>query len=396
MPTSESYPQTPALPIRGRIENSSSSKTSTINPSRLLNVPVDIIYYLLQFLDKHERVLLGLTCKNLYSFLARERANALDKPKLMLLLDLMKKDLPKHFRCSLCLRLHAFTKDDTPGSKNQFLTPLKCDARDKPDANFARAQFNFEYPLLLHHAQLVMDRHFLGPNHGLPLTSLKLHHQGFYSAGEAGPLINQSWTPRIINDSLFLRANYIIYHSDSDQSFRQILDKIHFQFCPHKFLAAPQGSAQSAIRQVVRPSCSCIDSRNCNHIFHEVHDARGSCSYCLTDYVISISASHLFQERTSKEGEHYHSHAPLLSKSGAGSHKSRINMTVYHELGACRSVNDWKWRAISCSNDHEMPTHADIEDVSYAYGTIKMKWDMATLENFNVAKQRSLQKASSL
>src|SRR6266498_1469426 len=88
-------------------------------------------------------------------------------------LSSLARDLPAHFFCYHCSRLHLRDKVGPPGPAFQPLNRLSC--RNKHESIwpcFLSHRCDSDYRFVFPHLHLAMKRHRRGPSHGIPLDSL--------------------------------------------------------------------------------------------------------------------------------------------------------------------------------------------------------------------------------
>ncbi|KFA69053.1 hypothetical protein S40285_10312 [Stachybotrys chlorohalonatus IBT 40285] len=158
----------------------------------------------------------------------------------------------------------------------------------------------------------------------------------------------QSWSARIIEDELFLCATHTIDSSSvSDSQLRALIDNCSaYGICRHVI-----PSQVSAIQKPRQPGSK--------EQFSLCRESRGSCSKCLTDYCTTIERKELRYKAT-----------PHTQAEPAGSFWV-ITIVAYHQLGGCRSPDDWKWAAITTS--HQGPRYHHVNP-AYRPGMVRRKW----------------------
>lgn len=99
-------------------------------------------------------------------------------------------------------------------------------------------------------------------------------------------------------------------------------------------------------------SGSIMDAKECV-------DVGGSCLVCLTDFVTTI------QQR------HYR-----YSSGGPAGELWSIKVVSYHQLGNCRSPNDWKWQTFTARRPSTSITRQRYLHSSHESGAVKERWDV--------------------
>ncbi|KAJ6444380.1 F-box domain-containing protein [Purpureocillium lavendulum] len=307
--------------------------------SELLQLPSDAILLVYDQLDPPEALSLSITCKSLYRLCFFQHRGTLspdDRRRFLLLLERDPGLGRGVFYCYPCNRLHPFQQHWAPGSSPNGAVQ-DCDNRDRfaPIGN----RFNLSYTL----ARLVMNGHFYGPSHGIPLRNICISHT------EQRDVFDVLCTTdaRIQNDELYLLRTYnftITRHSVDE--FRKCTGARDFRLCQHM----PLLSGSSAYRQHI-PQLQRRPRSNESGLV-PCEEAEGSCSICLMDYDITIS--------TSIDG-------------GEG---WDVSIRAYHQLGACRSPDDWKWaRFTEASRPHLFfPNRPNRRGSALGARTVKEQW----------------------
>jgi hypothetical protein len=203
-----------------------------------------------------------------------------------------------------------------------------------------------------------MNRHFLGPEHGLSLDILAGHVS---RTTKSGLTKDQTWHSRVIEDELFLSATHVYSHTGDFVQMRRGLNDTHDGgngICSHlgtSYWFEPTRIPELNCCNWPRMSPGSVDETVslCQHRFIACNSALGSCAYCLTDYKITIR----------NEGP-----------------KTTIRIVTYHQLGSCRTPEDWKWRTFV--SDSSAPKYGfDITtrttSEGYRDGDIRRTWHTA-------------------
>lgn len=276
---------------------------------------------------------LALTCRTLHSlcFPRHPRLNTAEKEELLLWLE---KDTATLYFCHYCAKLHrwhtrwanSISEEDLPCDKHLLFSSI----------SFAPGDISY------HHARLVMNRHFYGPSHGLPLHKLEkriwlhsLRNTVTYSA---------SLHARIVDDKLLVLSVRTMYHPRGDSGLlRDYIDCWATQACQH--LTLGRGCPNYAPKQL--PELA--KNKTTPGRFAPCEQSFGSCTFCPTDYCIDISW------RGRKKGY-------------------IIKVSIYRQLGDCRSPFDWSWRAMTTLTIEEPRTAFPLE---YRPGIIRDRWNKA-------------------
>jgi hypothetical protein len=161
----------------------------------LLNLPLEIILMIATYLDECALVSLALTCRSLHGLWERRNLplQLAEKEKLLLSLE---KDIPFLYYCHHCVKLHRWHGRWSRSIAPWYEERLPCKrSLDK----------HLYIPLTCHipyyYARLVMNRHFYGSKHGLPLHVLNKRAQS-YSHSD-GVVNSVSQHARIFNESRY-------------------------------------------------------------------------------------------------------------------------------------------------------------------------------------------------
>ena len=86
--------------------------------------------------------------------------------ELLSTLELLHRDLPDHWLCDICLKLHKRVAYTTDGHAYR-----PCDENRRQGLFYRLPTWNYE--ILFEHAQQIVKQHTLGTPHGSPLTILQ-------------------------------------------------------------------------------------------------------------------------------------------------------------------------------------------------------------------------------
>ncbi|KAH7214830.1 hypothetical protein DER44DRAFT_762713 [Fusarium oxysporum] len=278
----------------------------------LIRIPPEIILEVAEFLPNGSLISLSLTCHAYHALLSGITRNVkLEGMESEEFLQLLEKDCASSYFCYTCVRLH---QRDRRGE----VDPCKCYKWDCKKS--CLYHFNFHlwidsglmmmtYPDM----RLVMNRHFNGPTHGLPLD--RLDHQGpvlRYGDGGTG-----QWTTyaRIIRDELFVQRTLVAW-IPNDLASKRPMDRLYIPICLHvRSIYTNFGDEYLYTACYGLPELADVSTT-----FNGCDNSLGSCPVCFTDYSMTICP-----ESRQRQGW-------------------RINVVSYQQFGACRSPYDWKWR----------------------------------------------------
>lgn len=275
-----------------------------------LSLPAEIILMISSHLDSLSATYLALTCRYLYSRHWGRLPDLDSASKTQLLLWLEAHDAIICF-CPPCLKLHHWYKHKSESILPWISTHL----------NDERSVYVLPWDRIPYlHARLAMNRHFLGHEHGpLPnILDIKTHTK------HPGPGLRQSSArhARIVGDQLLVLRKITIYHKrgDSEYSSEYIqwnISRLCWHLCIHNtpgnfFVQVPELVIHADTSELCRP---------CER-------AVRSCSFCHTDYSINITWQGKRQGYV-------------------------IELSIYRNLGSCRSRMDWSWLTMAKSTVNE-------------------------------------------
>lgn len=290
-----------------------------------LDLPPEIVLLITAHLDDCALASLSLTCRSLHG-LWKRRSPSLgltEKEKLLLLLE---KDTPSVYYCHQCVKLHHWH-----GRWSRRLPPVSVEHLpckwDPHKQLFLVLTCHIPY----FHARLVMNRHFYGPNHGVPLHIFNNRAQSYTRWDEI--TISESQHAHIFNDQLLLMTGMSYAHAKGDAvALRLHIDSHAGEVCQHLTLTTlgsrgvpmefPTELPAMAWRQIPLQLPELAKKGNEPGQFLACGPSFGSCVFCLTDYSITI--------RWLGERKGY-----------------KIEVFVYRRLGDCRTPFDFHWRSVS-------------------------------------------------
>ncbi|KAF6808277.1 hypothetical protein CMUS01_13934 [Colletotrichum musicola] len=372
--------------------------TESAEPGRpyLALMPRELLFIVADQLPTASRTTLALACKSLFiSLCPTGRFPELDNGDLLAVLLMLEKDAPNIYLCFGCTRLRPLERN-RDGSLREQLHP-RCesvlrtilsfrDERRPPATRIGRGHWRRNpqikwvktsslvvwRPAVLGlggnvpeitftEAHLVMNRHFYGAAHGLPIQHfesgfefdrhitlgegnismnhfpLENHHSSSrkHDLRPTRPPPSQSATrwpfshrtsAKIIDDALFLcRRHRVTAPPCSMADFCRVVDSLELPVCRDIY-----GSSQMpSLHFWVEGSETCIPKllalrTGVTEPETDVHPdaAVRSCSHCFTDYEISVNRGRLPDEEW------------------------RLELVTYHKLGSCRTPEDPVWSAL--------------------------------------------------
>jgi hypothetical protein len=301
-------------------------------------LPPEIILMVTTNLTNPSVISLALTCRTLYSicFPQRPHLNTAENEELLLLLE---KDMATLYFCHYCAKLHRWHTRWGKSIYPWVEEDLPCKQHLQRNPVFLPPRCYIPY----HHARLVMNRHFYGPSHGLPLHRLEKRvclHLPLSRVTDS-----ESLHARIVDDKLLLLSVKTMSHPRGDsKALRNYVDSRMRPACNHLTLSKGRpNNAPVQLPELVKNKTTPARFAPCDQSFR-------SCAFCLTDYCIDISW------RGTKKGY-------------------IIKAYVYRQLGDCRSPFDWSWRTMTTLQTVEEPRTA--YPLEYRPGIIRDRWNKA-------------------
>ncbi|KAF4513062.1 hypothetical protein G6O67_000384 [Ophiocordyceps sinensis] len=310
--------------------------------SRVLQLPADVLLLICDQLETPEALTMSLTCKSVFALRpamcrCRCKLSPPDRKRFLLLLEADPRMGRGVFYCHACNSLHPFQRDWGPRSEPEAGRARRCGVRDR----FAPAGNPFG--LSYHHARLVVNEHLYGPGRGLALASICVAH----TERRPATTILCTTDARISRGELLLLRTYAFAVADLDVSeFRRGGGPRDFRLCEHTCFFPHSSSSpyRQHIPQLQPP-------RSGHQAFPPCHDAPGSCGLCLMDYVITVAPE----------------------PDDAAWH---VTIKAYHQLGACRSPDDWKWARFSEANRPHLffPNRPNRRSSTLGAGAVMRQW----------------------
>lgn len=337
--------------------------------SLLLQLPIDLLFEISDFLPEESSFAFAITCTSLFGVLFPNRK--LHGRQLDQLLQLLERDLSKQlFFCEACHILHHFCPSWRPAQVYRFDAPCRPKLVIRDGYNL---DFNF--------ARLAMNKHLLGG--GLNLSQLDSSLPNFLGGW------NVSFEARVIQNELYLGVSHKLSLNGTGPANRQKLDHTNHGICNH--VTTHQPRQRFAISRRRRPGLTdaqwllefgrglyavpqrrrvpeLVPGQHPENWFAltECREARGSCPVCLTDYCITTNQKHFNK----------------VSEVATISEPWEIVITAYHQLGPCRSQFDWKWLTYATPLQDMCRENMDAsllgkrsEYGPYPSGSVKDRWD---------------------
>ncbi|CAM1501667.1 Fc.00g036510.m01.CDS01 [Cosmosporella sp. VM-42] len=336
------------------------------------HIPVDLLFMIFDLLPPVAAITLSLTCKSLFATFSQAGrlqnvlASSEDWTAFLLCLE---RDIPNHYLCFGCMKLrdfYPFHKLAWRGQKHRDcgrealrrLGPIRGirPAMEvmvqlhswRPEAGGPEVAFS--------EAHLVMNRHLYGDRHGLPIKTLEYSYSGendargvhlYFPPGYSPPSFPrpqdpttpwkfiQNTTAKIINNELFLaRLHRVSAPPMSAYLFEKFINSLGWPICHHLVCSA----GFLAPDQPKTPWRKCIPQLHYQDPFRPRDSRRGfgGCSDCFTDYMVSMQGSN-------------------------GKSNWTFELTTYHRLGSCRSIDDPVWRCLTDVSNYNCRKSYDPE-----------------------------------
>lgn len=324
------------------------------NPRGDLNVlPLEIMLEVAEHLPEASVIALALTCRVFYNLIICKypwcRFPDLSRKNKQELLLLLEKDLGHLYYCHACVELHAWKPSwdikklwDSPKARLCITTYIFSPKLNLPG--------HFPYPL----ARAIMNRHFYGEGHGLPLK--KLTQASIPLELSDGNTVKRTSQGYIIGDDLYLVHDCRIWHKyGNTPDLRWFIDGTELRICNHVCIGREMFPTEDRIPQLNQATGA---------PFTPVSNAIGSCPTCLTDYLLNISED---------------------TKRGW-----TISIKVYQKFGSCRSPHDWEWRLMAEDSELNEPRRMNVGPgmLRYWWGHANEEW--VDLEGEFVGEARNL------
>ena len=196
----------------------------------LLNLPVDLIYNILDELQWPEKILLSQTCQLLWYTLHQKYSSAMRRATIyerLEYLTVLGKILPDHRLCTSCRALHLLDYRDLPTMRpGSFKNPCPV-----PDSLESRHYLHPYYSIAFHHVQLAIKytrhRNFHQEHRAKLLQSFEITFPRLYSMG-----LMFSATPVIVCGRFILMTAFYFYDAEEPIPISTISDA-PLQICPH-------------------------------------------------------------------------------------------------------------------------------------------------------------------
>lgn len=375
-----------------------------------LSFPQEIFLLLLSFLPIPARISLALTSKCLMGMVFPENIlPRLSAEDLITFLSPLQKDIPDVYLCFCCLKLrrlssglhwYGHTHKWSAGFFNYPTWDIKSGNNWHVPTPYYFSSFKDHFYVDFMDAYLLMNHHFLGASHGVPLQILdryvsfqdhiELHNcrhsivwEGTAKVDLQRPLgsdyhlyereedepdrketawrISFQMTPRIILDKLYLRRFYTIVGPLEPWScMARLISSCSPEICSHLKCLADARIISCAYNGPISNSTSATYISIISRLPNGQRDLpplyckpeSGSCQFCNTDYNVS-----LYQDKQRKEW--------------------RFRLCTYHCLGPCRSPSDKFWKYLVGSLGRVLDGSQSVAGfyrLEIPCGKVRQKW----------------------
>lgn len=238
-------------------------------------LPTELVLLVAANLDALSATSLSLACRRLNSLISPCKLSDIDKERLLLWLE---KENATIYFCHHCNKLHSWH------GKMGSTTVPHCETSPchyRGIIHFADRVTLMKFFVIPYYImRLVMNRHFYGPSHGLPLKVLQreitTHGSGWRSL--------ETLDARIIDNSLvtFSVKMYSSTRRGNVQDFRECLDRHSSDICEHIKIHTYHTHISVRLPELPTEDTSPNFPAPCEQSFR-------SCPWCMTDYCFEIS-----------------------------------------------------------------------------------------------------------
>lgn len=344
---------------------------------RLLQLPQELIDLIISYLPMPWALSLSLTCKPLHAAvqglgIVLAKRDPREFKHRGEFLSTLQKDLPGYYFCYCCFKLRRLIQDADWDHQPHKWTPGPFHPRSwwlSEQNNVWHVPMPYQYPTFKSHfhidfmeVYLIMNTHFLGPSHGIPLKTMERFvafqdqielnicqpsgshgsHPGDHPRSRHGlcgisqrkpevfPRLEGLWrfthqiVPRIVDDKLYVARFYRISGPLVPwQCLARLISSLEPEVCRHTWCSAASSPPFCNLIPLARNNNDTQRSLPGNGLYMVPLGASSesdSCTACHTDYDISLT-----QDKDNREWV--------------------FSLRAYHCLGACRSPRDdlWSW-----------------------------------------------------
>ncbi|KAK8237595.1 hypothetical protein IWZ00DRAFT_487701 [Phyllosticta capitalensis] len=330
--------------------------------SLLGDMPLSIFHMeLTPHLADSSKVALSLACRAFHQHLGHTTLSFADHVERRQFLQTMLRAYPELMICHDCGRFHS--KATTLERRNADEEWLELVDPCRENMRFR----NYGPSVEFFHVQLVMDRHFFSPAHGIPLSALRLPRGSSLRepVSPADNFFNVAIAPRIVGGELVIKARFSIWREDNDTGalFGAAMKELERDVCPHLSFDAhsplrhcpsepPYIEPITLQRQL--PELRGFDFAAPRAPLLVLGPVRG-CEYCCTDYQTTI-----------------------IRKGRGGGAGWQVEVVAWQCFGAGRSPEDPKWMALAEEWWFESARPAEV--VLHEAGSVRRAYEECVAE----------------
>lgn len=349
----------------------------------LLDLPEELIIYIAGFLDTSSEACFALACTASHKILYQPAVHSGDR--WIAFLKLLEKDATfgrQLWYCHVCKGLHRFEKWWSPQrSRNEPWT--WHEAMNLSQEVDCRKHSNWRLPLIRdgshvemrwHHARLVMNQYFNGPQCGLPISvlfaSVPAHSIRPHLA------VEHSTSARIISGELFLERRIVLFPelaSTSWDDFWMAVEMSDIHICHHNRTRCTRQMRGNRWRQI--PALELVKERpvarspggrvsHCNFWHRTSADnntgvAVKSCHHCSTDYTIRqvYDPKRLIlplmngSQPTRSKCNVLQRLVPQQVENSQSIRRWYVAFQTWHQVGACQEADDGNYLGLISERD---------------------------------------------
>lgn len=248
--------------------------------SLLLNLPLCLIYNIIDELDWAAKVIFSQTCRVMWHLLSGKCHTELRKltaiERLAFLATLASQS-PDHYLCKRCSALHLLWTGDYPTNRNRRRRCARGEILDldghktnlvRPLALYSIANCHVQFAVKFSHMQSVHQEY------------RKNLMRDLYYSGPWGKNLqcNFAAEPRIVDDKFLLKIKFEIYKNSKELSYENVIDGEYRFPCPHHFIGSDLARRDDLLTVVRAALCQ---RRNCPPMSY-------SCNQCPSDYEVVV------------------------------------------------------------------------------------------------------------
>ncbi|KAI0134337.1 hypothetical protein BJ170DRAFT_591313 [Xylariales sp. AK1849] len=270
----------------------------------LVLLPTELILLVSELLSAADAVCLGLTCKRMcYVSNIRDLARRLNEDDKETLLCRLERDITGVSYCVVDRKLARFTTCSLIKLQFYFHNHGIMTYGEPLHVTFGCSCFYIPWCA----ARLVTNHQILGPQHGLPASSLARMYEN--RDHEHGVCWKEAWAAKVIHGELFLSCTNTIFDENADAGTLQTYFNTNaIVICRHMPVGGPRGRIRVGLPTSV--------------IGNTEHHDTGWCWWCETDWETFVKWTDTERGWT-------------------------VTVRTYHGLGTCRSPYDPKWHAMT-------------------------------------------------